>query len=124
MKKSLLFISFCMSVHLLMAQHESMLSDGVSDYIRRSQLTGELNRSNSLLINSFAQNLAHFDSLQKNKPLVLAKTKNNFLRATFLLVGLPAWLRFTLIFGFEKPNPYAAIRNQPSFSLTNFVAAV
>ena len=27
-------------------------------------------------------------------------------------------------FGFEKPNPYAAIRNQPSFSLTNLVAAV
>jgi endo-1,4-beta-mannosidase len=78
MKKSFLLIAFCLSLKFVMAQSESMLFDGVSDYIRRSQLTGELNRYNSLLINSFAQNLTHFDSLQKNKPLTLVKSKNNF----------------------------------------------
>jgi hypothetical protein len=77
MKKSFLLIIFCVSLQFVMAQSESMLFDGVSDYIRRSQLTGEVNRNNSLLINSFAQNLTHLDSLQKNKALVLTKTKNN-----------------------------------------------
>ena len=75
MKKSFLLIVFCVSLQLVMAQSESMLFDGVSDYIRRSQLTGTINRSNSLLINSFAQNLKYLDSLQKNKPLTHAKSK-------------------------------------------------
>ncbi len=90
MKKSFLLVICCVSLQFVMAQSESMLFDGVSDYIRRSQLTGELNRTNSLLINSFVQNLTHLDSLQKNKPLLLAKTKNNFLRATFLPVSRTA----------------------------------
>ena len=77
MKKSFLLIIFCVSLQLVMAQSESMLFDGVSDYIRRAQLTGAINRNNSLLINSFAQNLTHLDSLQKNKPLLLIKSKNN-----------------------------------------------
>jgi len=78
MKKSFLLIVFCVSLQFVMAQSESLLFDGVSDYIRRSQLTGELNRNNSLLINSFAQNLTHLDSLQKNKPLVLIRSKTIF----------------------------------------------
>ena len=47
-----------------------------------------------------------------------------FLVITFLVAGLLGWLKLTLIVGVEKPNPYAAIRSQPSFSLTNLVAAV
>ena len=101
MKKSLLFISFCMSVNLLVAQQESMLSDGVSDFIRRSQLTGSLNRNNSLLINSFAQNLTHLDSLLNNKPLVIAKSKNNFLNISLLPVSRTAQFNSDLAHGFN-----------------------
>lgn len=101
MKKSLLFISFCLSVHLLFAQQESMLSDGVSDYIRRSQFTGSLNRTNSLLINSFAQNLTHIDSLLKNKPLAIVKSKNNFLNISLLPVSRTAQFNSDLSHGFN-----------------------
>jgi hypothetical protein len=101
MKKTLLFISFCMSVNLLLAQQESLLSDGVSDYIRRSQLTGALNRINSLLINSFAQNLGHIDSLLKNKPLTIIKSKNNYLNISLLPVSRTAQFNSDLAHGFN-----------------------
>ena len=101
MKKSFLLIIFCVSLQFAMAQSESMLFDGVSDYIRRSQLTGELNRSNSLLIYSFAQNLTHLDSLQKNKPLLLAKSKNNFLNVSLLPVSRTAQFNSDLSHGFN-----------------------
>jgi hypothetical protein len=101
MKKSFLLIVFCVSLQFVMAQSESMLFDGVSDYIRRAQLTGELNRNNSLLINSFAQNLTHLDSLQKNKPLLITKSKNNFLNLSLLPVSRTAQFNSDLAHGFN-----------------------
>ena len=101
MKQRLLFICFCMSLQFAMAQTASMLSDGVSDYIRRAQLTGQLDRSNSLLINSFAQNLTHLDSLlQYNKP-VISKNKNHFLQIRFLPIARTAQFNSDLPHGYN-----------------------
>jgi hypothetical protein len=101
MKKSLLFIGFCLSINLLLAQQESMLSDGVSDFIRRSQLTGVINRNNSILINSFAQNLTYLDSLLNIKPLTIVKPKNNFLNISLLPVSRTAQFNSDLAHGFN-----------------------
>lgn len=80
----MLFIGFCMSIQCSWAQSASMLSDGISDYIRRAQLTGQLDKSNSLLINSFAQNLTHLDSLQKYTPCIIDKNKKHLFQIRFL----------------------------------------
>ena len=116
MKKQLLFISFCLSLQLTMAQTASMLSDGVSDYIRRAQLTGAINPSNSLLINSYAQNLTHLDSLQKYKPLVLVKSNNNFLNISLLPIARTAQFNSDLPHGFNDAGMIPSAGMQWVFS--------
>ena len=76
MKCWILLLLICFFNLSLKAQSSSLLSDGIADYIRRSQLTGKLETDRSLAVNSFSSNLEAVDTLFRNSTSTILKKSN------------------------------------------------
>ena len=77
-KRWLFILVICVTSQQLIAQSSMLLSDGVSDYIRRSELIGTVNSTHSLMLNSFSSNLEALDTLFSKKPRIWKKNKFSF----------------------------------------------
>ena len=98
-----LIILLGMVCNQLSAQSASLMADGVSDFIRREQLTGKLDLKNALLLQSYYTNYRALDSLI---PARKGNTSNQLQPDIKTKKPQFIWLPFSSTIQFNSHHPY------------------